>query len=113
MKEITKFTGNRIREMRREKKVTQEELGELLGYSPMGISHFENGIRDLKLTDVEKLAKYFGVEMSYFFPEESKAVSLQASPILFRAGQGYNNHQVEKSIKDFEKFLDDQVQDAK
>ena len=112
MKEITKFIGNRIRELREEKKVTQKELGELLGYSPMGISHFENGIRDLKLTDVEKLSKHFGVEMSYFFPEENKRTALEPAPVLFRAGQGYNNHQVEKSIKDFENFLDNQ-QDGK
>ena len=105
MKEINKFIGNRLREIREEKGSTQKELGELLGYSPMGISHFENGIRDLKTTDLEKLAQHFGVAISYFFPEEGSKVSLEHSAILFRAGKGYDNHQVEKSIKEFEDFL--------
>ncbi len=106
MKEISKFIGNRIRELREERSVTQKQLGETLGYSPMGISHFENGIRDLKMSDLGTLAKFFGVDISYFFPVENKIMTHEPSPILFRAGQGYDNHQVAKSIEDFEKFLD-------
>ncbi len=101
MQEISKYIGKKIRDIREEKGVTQKELGELLSYSPMGISHFENGIRDLRLSDIKKLAEYFKVDLSYFLPEGSNPVP---EPTFFRADASNDPH-VEKSLDDFDAYL--------
>lgn len=98
MKEIKKVLGRRIREAREERKITQKELGEILDYSPMGISHFEKGIRELKVSDIQKLANYFGKDMSFF---------LQPEVTFFRA-DFKDSDNTRKAVKDFEKFLDEQ-----
>lgn len=47
--------GNVLREARKLKEMTQGELGKLLGYSGMTISHFEKGTRPIKDSDVARL----------------------------------------------------------
>jgi len=100
MEEITKEIGEKIRKAREERGLTQKDLGEHLGYTPMGISHFEKGIRGLKVNDLKKLADYLGKDLSYF---------LASSAILFRA-ENHSPHQAEmkKSVDAFEQFLNEQ-----
>ncbi len=75
MEEIRRVLGKKIRDAREEKGVTQKEVGELLGYSAMGISHFENGIRELRLSDLQKLADFFAKPLSFFFPTNEASAS--------------------------------------
>lgn len=96
MKEIKKNLGDRIREAREEAGMTQKELGKVLEYSPMGISHFENGIRELKISDVKKLSEFFKKDMSYF---------LQSETTLFRASEPMNEN-ISDALKNFDAFLD-------
>lgn len=97
MKEITKAIGEKIREARENKGITQKELGDFLGYSPMGISHFEKGIRELKLSDLEKLSGFFGKNLSFF---------LSSGVTLFRSTSSKTNHEgVADSLAAFDKFL--------
>ena len=93
--DVKKFLGQKIKEARKQKGVTQRELGVLLDYSPMGISHFEKGIRELKTSDLQKMSEYFGKPMSYFMPTTT----------FFRA-ESANSNDALKSVKDFESFLD-------
>src|SRR3989344_9362412 len=97
--EIRRVLGKKIRDAREEKGVTQKELGELLNYSAMGISHFENGIRELKLSDLQRLADFFKKPLSFFFPEEVPVAT------FYRTQRG-NNPEVAKSLDRFEKYLD-------
>ena len=46
--------------------VSQEELGKRVGYSAMGISHFECGARKIKIEDLEKIARALDVGINYF-----------------------------------------------
>ena len=96
MKKISESIGEKIRQAREEKNLTQKELGGFLGYSPMGISHFENGIREMKLSDVKKIANYFGKSLSYFIPSGST---------LYRASNGSQQEGVQESLEAFDKFL--------
>ena len=96
MKEINKLIGEKIKEAREGKNITQKELADFLGYSPMGISHFENGIRELKLSDIQKLASYFGKDLSYF---------LSSGLTMFRAENPGHDPNISKSIEDFDRFL--------
>ena len=96
MQEITKAVGERIKEAREEKGLTQKELGDFLGYSPMGISHFEKGIRELKLSDLQKLSGYFGKDLSFF---------LASGKTMFRAGKNANQDGVADSLAAFDRHL--------
>ncbi len=96
--ELKKQLGKKIREAREENSLTQKELGKALGYSPMAISHFEKGIRELKLSDIQHLAKILKKDLFYFFPSRATFFRSQAS----------NYTEIKKSIKDFENFLNKQ-----
>lgn len=97
MKEISKSIGKRIRQAREDKGVTQKELGDFLGYSPMGVSHFEKGIRELKFSDLQKLSGYFGKDLSYF---------LASGQTMFRAGKNANQQDgVADSLASFDRYL--------
>jgi transcriptional regulator with XRE-family HTH domain len=95
MKEIGEVIGAKVREVREARNMTQKELGDVLGYSAMGISHFENGIREMKVSDIQKLADFFGKSITFF---------LTPGLTMFRAS-GSHDVGVTKSLTDFEKFL--------
>lgn len=95
MEEITKAIGERIKSTREEKGLTQKQLGEVLGYSPMGISHFENGIREIKLSDLYKLASFFGKDVSHF---------LSSGRALFRV-ESEQDTGVRESLEAFDLYL--------
>lgn len=61
----SKFS-QRLKELRKEHNLTQEDLSKLSGVSFPTISRYENGLRDEpKLTILKKLANYFDVTIDY------------------------------------------------
>ena len=75
-------------------------LGEFLGYSAMGISHFEQGKRDLKISDLKKISDHFKKPLSFFLVSEQ---------VLYRANKKEgNNADFHFSLKKFDDFLDKQ-----
>lgn len=54
--------GERIRNLRTSKGLTQEELGNILGVTKVTIQKYENGqIKNFKTDIIKKLTNYFGV----------------------------------------------------
>lgn len=96
MKEIATAIGAKLKTAREEKGLTQKELGDFLNYSPMGISHFENGLREMKISDIHKAAEFFGKEPSYF---------LTPGLTLFRANTVDRSEGVTESVAAFDQFL--------
>ena len=64
-------TGTKIRELRRLKGWTQEELGEKLGVKKAAIQKYEKGeIINLKLSTIKKLSELFDISVDQLiFPE--------------------------------------------
>ncbi|ADQ06108.1 transcriptional regulator, XRE family [Caldicellulosiruptor hydrothermalis 108] len=56
---------NRIRELRLERGLSQEELGKVLNVSGRTIGHYENGSREPTPEALNKLADFFGVTIDY------------------------------------------------
>lgn len=56
---------NRLKELRKEKKLTQEELAGEIGVSKITILRWENGERQIKPDKAQALADYFGVPVGY------------------------------------------------
>lgn len=56
---------NRLKELRHEKKLTQEELAGKIGVSKITILRWENGERQIKPDKAQALADYFEVTVAY------------------------------------------------
>ena len=68
-------TMNRLKELRKEKKLTQEELAQEIGVSKITILRWENGERQIKPEKAQQLADYFGVSVGYLLGyEEAKTL---------------------------------------
>lgn len=59
--------GNKIKELRKARGITQEELANSIGVSFQAISKWENNIALPDITLTPKLASYFGVSMDELF----------------------------------------------
>lgn len=57
--------GDRLKELRKGKNLTQEEIGEICQVAKQTISNWENNITQPPFEIVNKLAKYFGVSVEY------------------------------------------------
>jgi len=61
---ITQIFGNRIRELRSVKGITQEDLAEQSGLSRQYIGDVERGARNISLVNIEKIAGAFDISLS-------------------------------------------------
>lgn len=55
----------RLKALRKEKKLTQGQLAEVLSYGYTAISNYESGRNEPSIEDLKKIAKYFNVSMDY------------------------------------------------
>ncbi|WP_432401411.1 helix-turn-helix domain-containing protein [Wukongibacter sp. M2B1] len=60
-----KTFGNRLRELRKEKRLNQTEIGGILNIVPSNISHYEAGKARPSLQTIYILANYFDVSIDY------------------------------------------------
>ena len=56
---------NKIRDLRKEKQLTQEQLGKMFGYSANAIGQYESGAREPSFNTLFQLADYFNVSIDY------------------------------------------------
>ena len=71
MPDIYEQVGNRIRELRttlRGRGISQEELAQAVETTANTISRWETAIYKPSISDLEKLAHFFGVPITVFFP---------------------------------------------
>lgn len=66
--DINKYIGNKIRNFREQKNLTQEEVAEYLNTTPQTISRYEIGDRKTNQDILFKLAEYFKISINEFFP---------------------------------------------
>lgn len=68
----------RLKEIRKEKRISQREAAEFLGVSQTAISQWENGIQP-PMDKVVKLADLYGVSLDYIFERDQHA-TFEAGP---------------------------------
>lgn len=64
--------GNQIKKMRKELKVSQREIGELLGVTQQVISTYERS-GSLSASQLEKIAEHYKIGIGFFFTDKSLA----------------------------------------
>ena len=56
----------RMRNLREDRDLTQREVALVINKSQQGYSHIEEGRAELKIEDLIKLCKFYGVSADYF-----------------------------------------------
>ena len=72
MSDIAKIIGQRIRNYRTQKGLSQEKLAELAGCHPTYIGQLERGEKNATLESVEKIASALDVSLSELFDKLGK-----------------------------------------
>lgn len=87
--------GNRLREAREKKGLSQAELAQKSGFQPSAVSHFESGRRSPSFDNLRKLADALSVTIDFLLGREPEPHS--------------SGPAVQKLFRDFEKLsADDQ-----
>ena len=73
MSDIAKIIGQRIRNYRTQKGLSQEKLAELAGCHPTYIGQLERGEKNATLESVEKIASAMDISMSELFDKLGKS----------------------------------------
>lgn len=66
--DLSKFVGNKIREYRKKKKMTQKQLGDQIGVKHNTVSDYENGKISPEQDSLFSLSKALEVSVDDFFP---------------------------------------------
>ena len=65
----------RLRDIREDRDLTQAQIGELLNKSQQGYNHIEAGRAELKIDDLVKLCKFYGLSADYIIGLTNKKKS--------------------------------------
>ncbi len=80
-REINKFVGMKIKEFRKNKKLTQQDLADLVGVKNSAISNYEQGTRIPKRDFLFRVANALAVSIDEFFPIQNEETSSTLSEI--------------------------------
>lgn len=69
MKNIKLIIANNLQNLRKQKRLTQLEVGEAVHYSDKAVSRWEKGESLPDVETLQKLAEFFGVKTAYLFEE--------------------------------------------
>lgn len=102
---------NRVKELRKQKHITQEELGKVLDIQKAAISKYENGRAEPSTEVLKKMSAFFGVSIDYLLGNSPVKVSNQTSsdsqgvriPVLGRVVAGIPLDAIEEII-DYEEI---------
>lgn len=71
--------GDKIKRLRTEKKISQEALAKALYFSNRTISNWENNLREVSVSNLQKIAKFFQVPLSYFTEDKAPALPINGA----------------------------------
>lgn len=97
--------GQKIKNARVAANFTQEELGKKIGYSAMGVSYLEKGVRNIKLGDLARIADVLGVTESYLLEPASNNYAFAANFTRSATEDGNRDSAAEEAINKFKQSL--------
>lgn len=74
--------GNRLRELRKEKGVSQDDLARLLNINKTTVSNYESDRRNLSVENITTLCKYFNVTADYLLGITDKRIITDKTQIV-------------------------------
>lgn len=109
------FIGSRLKQLRKERKMTQTELGNMLNVTKVSICCYEKNVRVPSLETLEDLSNIFGVSCDYFLGKDISVVKDDSEDYaLFVSKEEYeflkqikmNKHLYSKIIEDPKRMVD-------
>ncbi len=67
----------RLRDLREDRDLTQSQVGAVINKSQQGYSHIESGRAELKIEDLAKLCRFYGVSSDYIVGLTSKVTPIK------------------------------------
>jgi len=83
--------GAKIRTLRKEKKITQEDLAEYLHISSQAVSKWETGASSPDIDMLPKLAIYFGTSLDNLLDFDQSRLDAAIEQLLVESGRGGND----------------------
>lgn len=74
--------GDRLRELRRSKDFTQDDLAALLGVTRGQIGHWETGTRGLSVADATRLARALNVSLTELIPVDERGLFVEPQDVI-------------------------------
>ena len=108
---------NRLKELRQEKKLSQKEIAETLGFSLRSFQRMENGESQLKPEKAQQLADYFGVSVGYLLGysnnpkryDDEIVMEPEERLTVVHSRERYDKEKQERMFKDFVTFFRDNI----
>lgn len=107
MSEISKIIGQRVRNYRTSKGLSQEKLAELSGCHPTYIGQVERGEKNATLESIEKISSAMGISLSQLFEKlgESETESIPLKCYEFIASKSKpDQEQIYKILVELDKY---------
>ena len=106
---------NRLKELRKEKKLSQKEIAKEMSISEKTLSRWENGESQIKPEKAQQLADYFGVSVGYLLGyiddseiyDDEVVIEPEEGIVLAYSNKRSNKKLQEKMFKDFITFFRD------
>lgn len=83
IKNVTSYVASKIKTLREEKNITQQELADALGTTQQSIARYENGERKADQNILYSLAEYFKTPIDDFFPKREDNQNFDELELLF------------------------------
>lgn len=82
MKDISTYFGTKLKNLRKEKRLTQKQLGEMIGVAHNTISSYESGTNEPEQDILFKLADVLQVSINDFFPAPSNLIPIKQTKLI-------------------------------
>lgn len=98
--------GDRLKELRKERNLTQEDIGKLCDAAKNTVSNWENNITQPPFDTVKKLAQYFSVTIDYLLNfTQDDADNMKKLKIALKEAGMWDDNLNDMSKEDFEKAM--------
>lgn len=88
--------GHKLKTLRKGRKLTQEQAAEKLGVTRATVSNYEVGRRQPHITELKRIAEFYGVGLDYFGIVPTDEVF----DLISRAREVFNSEEVPKEKKE-------------
>lgn len=100
--------GNRIKEIRQIRKLSQDDLGKLIGVSKQAVSMYERGERSPDIDTLTKIAEVLNVDINTLIGKKGAVIKI---PVLGKVAAGIPIEAI-TDILDYEELSPDMVRDG-
>lgn len=95
-----KNTGEIIKSLRKQRGITQEQLGKVIGVQKSAIAKYEHGdVVNLKRDSIQKIADYFGVRPSYILGMTEEPFDLSPEEIGLIVSYRSSSDEIQNAVK--------------